>query len=47
MAQTKFRARGKSGIRTLVVDIGGSGIKALALDSAGGALTARSPGSFS
>jgi len=42
MAQTKSRARGKSGIRTLVVDIGGSGIKALVLDSAGRPLTARS-----
>src|ERR671918_646721 len=41
MAQTKSPARGKLGIRTLVVDIGGSGIKALVLDSAGRPLTAR------
>ena len=41
MAQTKSPARGKPGIRTLVVDIGGSGIKALVLDSAGRPLTAR------
>ena len=42
MAQTNSRSRDKTGIRTLVVDIGGSGIKALVLDSSGRPLTTRS-----
>jgi polyphosphate glucokinase len=42
MAQTDSRSRDKTGMRTLVVDIGGSGIKALVLDSSGRPLTARS-----
>jgi polyphosphate glucokinase len=42
MAQTNSRSRAKTGIRTLVVDIGGSGIKALVLDSSGRPLTVRS-----